>query len=62
MANKHEEDLRVLHQKLNLHTDNSLNKFKQTALVSNVYLWNYLRCSQIFKIVARKNSFAVKSK
>ncbi|XP_054686024.1 centrosomal protein of 290 kDa isoform X1 [Grus americana] len=32
MANKHEEDLRVLHQKLNLHTDNSLNKFKQTAL------------------------------
>ncbi|XP_075285473.1 centrosomal protein of 290 kDa isoform X5 [Opisthocomus hoazin] len=31
-AKKHEEDLRVLHQKLNLHTDNSLNKFKQTAL------------------------------
>ncbi|NXH77678.1 CE290 protein, partial [Hydrobates tethys] len=32
VAKKHEEDLRVLHQKLNLHTDNSLNKFKQTAL------------------------------
>ncbi|XP_032866047.2 centrosomal protein of 290 kDa isoform X1 [Tyto alba] len=31
MAKKHEEDLRDLHQKLNLHTDNSL-KFKQTAL------------------------------
>ncbi|NWJ06223.1 CE290 protein, partial [Crypturellus undulatus] len=29
---KHEEDLRILHQKLDLHTDNSLNKFKQTAL------------------------------
>uniref|UniRef100_A0A663MM95 Centrosomal protein 290 n=1 Tax=Athene cunicularia TaxID=194338 RepID=A0A663MM95_ATHCN len=32
MAKKHEEDLRVLYQKLNLYTDNSLNKFKQTAL------------------------------
>ncbi|NXX75542.1 CE290 protein, partial [Urocolius indicus] len=32
IAKKHEEDLRVLHQKLNLHTDNSLNKFKETAL------------------------------
>ncbi|KFZ67248.1 Centrosomal protein of 290 kDa, partial [Podiceps cristatus] len=32
IAKKHEEDLRVLHQKLNLHTDSSLNKFKQTAL------------------------------
>ncbi|KAM9247903.1 centrosomal protein of 290 kDa [Leptosomus discolor] len=32
IAKKHEEDLRVLHQKLNFHTDNSLNKFKQTAL------------------------------
>ncbi|XP_037244072.1 centrosomal protein of 290 kDa isoform X4 [Falco rusticolus] len=31
-AKKHEEDLRVLHQKLNVHTDNSLNKFRQTAL------------------------------
>ncbi|KFV44841.1 Centrosomal protein of 290 kDa, partial [Gavia stellata] len=32
IAKKHEEHLRVLHQQLNLHTDNSLNKFKQTAL------------------------------
>ncbi|KAM6096205.1 centrosomal protein of 290 kDa [Chlamydotis macqueenii] len=32
IVKKHEEDLRVLHQKLNLHTDNSLNRFKQTAL------------------------------
>ncbi|NXH19921.1 CE290 protein, partial [Bucco capensis] len=32
ISKKHEEDLKVLHQKLNLHTDNSLNKFKQTAL------------------------------
>ncbi|NXL60734.1 CE290 protein, partial [Chordeiles acutipennis] len=32
IAKKHEEDLRVLYQKLNLHTDNSLNKFKQTSL------------------------------
>ncbi|NXW59688.1 CE290 protein, partial [Eurystomus gularis] len=32
MAKKHDEDLRVLHHKLNLQTDNSLNKFKQTAL------------------------------
>ncbi|XP_053922436.1 centrosomal protein of 290 kDa isoform X2 [Cuculus canorus] len=31
-AKKNEEDLRVLQQKLNLHTDNSLNKVKQTAL------------------------------
>ncbi|XP_040450572.1 centrosomal protein of 290 kDa isoform X7 [Falco naumanni] len=31
-AKKHEEDLRVLHQKLNVHTENSLNKFRQTAL------------------------------
>ncbi|XP_025035933.2 centrosomal protein of 290 kDa isoform X4 [Pelodiscus sinensis] len=32
IAKKHEEDLRVLHQKLDLHADSSLNKFKQTAL------------------------------
>ncbi|XP_071621863.1 centrosomal protein of 290 kDa isoform X3 [Heliangelus exortis] len=32
IAKKHEEDLRVLHQKLSLHTDKSLNKFKETAL------------------------------
>uniref|UniRef100_A0A8C3CGL7 Centrosomal protein 290 n=1 Tax=Cairina moschata TaxID=8855 RepID=A0A8C3CGL7_CAIMO len=33
IAKKHEEDLRVLHRKLELCTDNSLNKFKQTALL-----------------------------
>uniref|UniRef100_A0A7M4FSC7 Centrosomal protein 290 n=1 Tax=Crocodylus porosus TaxID=8502 RepID=A0A7M4FSC7_CROPO len=32
IAKKHEEDLRVLHQKLELYADNSLNKFKETAL------------------------------
>ncbi|NXM75645.1 CE290 protein, partial [Serilophus lunatus] len=32
IAKKHEEDLRILHQKLDLHTDNSLNKFKENAL------------------------------
>ncbi|KAJ7329890.1 hypothetical protein JRQ81_016064 [Phrynocephalus forsythii] len=32
IAKKHEEDLRVLYQKLDLHADNSFNKFKQTAL------------------------------
>ncbi|XP_052524486.1 centrosomal protein of 290 kDa isoform X4 [Tympanuchus pallidicinctus] len=32
MAKKHEEDIRVLHQKLDLCTENSLNKLKQTAL------------------------------
>uniref|UniRef100_A0A803TDJ2 Centrosomal protein 290 n=1 Tax=Anolis carolinensis TaxID=28377 RepID=A0A803TDJ2_ANOCA len=32
IAKKHEEDLRILHQKLDLHSDNSFHKFKQTAL------------------------------
>ncbi|NXY25974.1 CE290 protein, partial [Atrichornis clamosus] len=32
IAKKHEEDIRVLNQKLDLHSDNSLNKFKETAL------------------------------
>ncbi|NWS33076.1 CE290 protein, partial [Polioptila caerulea] len=32
IAKKHEEDIKVLHQKLDLYTDNSLNKFKETAL------------------------------
>ncbi|XP_039353022.1 centrosomal protein of 290 kDa isoform X3 [Mauremys reevesii] len=32
ISKKHEEDLLVLHQKLDLQADNSLNKFKQTAL------------------------------
>ncbi|XP_033017659.1 centrosomal protein of 290 kDa isoform X3 [Lacerta agilis] len=32
IAKKHEDDLRELHQKLDLHADSSFNKFKQTAL------------------------------
>ncbi|XP_063252438.1 centrosomal protein of 290 kDa isoform X2 [Prinia subflava] len=32
IAKRHEEDIRVLHQKLDLYADNSLNKFKETAL------------------------------
>ncbi|NWV60138.1 CE290 protein, partial [Malurus elegans] len=32
IAKKYEEDIRVLYQKLDLYTDNSLNKFKETAL------------------------------
>ncbi|MBN3288056.1 CE290 protein, partial [Polyodon spathula] len=32
VAKKHDEELRLLHQKLELHSDTSLNKFKQTAL------------------------------
>ncbi|NWT51485.1 CE290 protein, partial [Erythrocercus mccallii] len=32
IAKKYEEDIRVLHQKLDLYTDNSLDKFKETAL------------------------------
>uniref|UniRef100_A0A670YGZ1 Centrosomal protein 290 n=1 Tax=Pseudonaja textilis TaxID=8673 RepID=A0A670YGZ1_PSETE len=34
IAKKHEEELRVLHQKLDVHVDSSFNKFKQTALPS----------------------------
>uniref|UniRef100_A0A8C3E612 Centrosomal protein 290 n=1 Tax=Corvus moneduloides TaxID=1196302 RepID=A0A8C3E612_CORMO len=43
IAKKHEEDIRVLHQKLDLHTDNSLNKFKETALVSRVKYFHHLQ-------------------
>ncbi|XP_064199085.1 centrosomal protein of 290 kDa isoform X1 [Anguilla rostrata] len=32
LTKKQEEDMRVLHKKLDLHTDTSLDKFKQTAL------------------------------
>uniref|UniRef100_A0A8C2SYM7 Centrosomal protein of 290kDa coiled-coil region domain-containing protein n=2 Tax=Coturnix japonica TaxID=93934 RepID=A0A8C2SYM7_COTJA len=32
LARKHEEDVRILHQKLDSHTENSFNKLKQTAL------------------------------
>lgn len=33
MIRRHHEELRLLHQKLNSHTDTSLNHFKQTAMV-----------------------------
>uniref|UniRef100_H0ZCF3 Centrosomal protein 290 n=1 Tax=Taeniopygia guttata TaxID=59729 RepID=H0ZCF3_TAEGU len=38
IAKKHEEDIRILHQKLDLYTDNSLNNFKESALVSHVFV------------------------
>lgn len=33
MIKRNQEELRGLHQKLDLHTDNSLDRFKQTAMV-----------------------------
>lgn len=33
MIKRHQEELKVLHQKLDLHTDTSLDRFKQTAMV-----------------------------
>uniref|UniRef100_A0A8U8CCF8 Uncharacterized protein n=1 Tax=Geospiza parvula TaxID=87175 RepID=A0A8U8CCF8_GEOPR len=38
IAKKHEEDIRILHQKLDLYTENSLNNFKAAALVSRVFV------------------------
>uniref|UniRef100_A0A8C2Z654 Centrosomal protein 290 n=1 Tax=Cyclopterus lumpus TaxID=8103 RepID=A0A8C2Z654_CYCLU len=32
MIKRHQEELRLLHQKLDLHTDSSLDRFKQTAM------------------------------
>ncbi|XP_075564613.1 centrosomal protein of 290 kDa isoform X9 [Pelecanus crispus] len=62
-AKKHEEDLRVLHQKLNLHTDNSLNKFKQTAseLVKKTSLSlsnnkHFLRLAEMEQTVAEQDN------
>ncbi|NWH65851.1 CE290 protein, partial [Geococcyx californianus] len=63
MANKHEEDLRVLQQKLNLHTDNSLNKVKQTALElvekTSLSLSNnthFLRLAEMERTVAEQDN------
>ncbi|KFM10972.1 Centrosomal protein of 290 kDa, partial [Aptenodytes forsteri] len=63
IAKKHEEDLRVLHQKLHLHTDNSLNKFKQTALElvkkTSLSLSNskhFLRLAEMEQTVAEQDS------
>lgn len=33
MIKRHQEELRMLHQKLDLHSDTSLDRFKQTAVV-----------------------------
>uniref|UniRef100_A0A8C5J5E7 Centrosomal protein 290 n=1 Tax=Junco hyemalis TaxID=40217 RepID=A0A8C5J5E7_JUNHY len=38
IAKKHEEDIRILHQKLDLYTESSLNNFKEAALVSHVFV------------------------
>ncbi|KFP54531.1 Centrosomal protein of 290 kDa, partial [Cathartes aura] len=63
IAKKHEEDLRVLHQKLNVHTDDSLNKFKQTALelVKKTSLSlsnnkNFLRLAEMEQTVAEQDN------
>ncbi|NXU73071.1 CE290 protein, partial [Oreotrochilus melanogaster] len=63
IVKKHEEDLRVLHQKLNLHTDKSLNKFKETALElmkkTSLPLSNnnyFLRIAEMEQIVAEQDN------
>ncbi|KFP64166.1 Centrosomal protein of 290 kDa, partial [Cariama cristata] len=61
MVKKHEEELRVLHQKLNLHTDNSFNKFKQTSLelVKKTSLSNnehFLHLAEMEQTVAEQDS------
>uniref|UniRef100_A0A8C3LD57 Centrosomal protein 290 n=1 Tax=Chrysolophus pictus TaxID=9089 RepID=A0A8C3LD57_CHRPC len=58
IAKKHEEDIRVLHQKLDLCTENSLNKLKQTALVSYVNK-HFLRLAEMEQtVVEQDNSLA----
>uniref|UniRef100_A0A8C8RJS5 Centrosomal protein 290 n=1 Tax=Pelusios castaneus TaxID=367368 RepID=A0A8C8RJS5_9SAUR len=59
---KHEEDLRVLHHKLDLHADNSLNKFKQTALPSLTVPTkkHFIRLAEMEQTVAEQdNSLAL---
>ncbi|NWS56235.1 CE290 protein, partial [Chunga burmeisteri] len=61
MVKKHEEELRVLHQKLNLHTDNSFNKLKQTTLelVKKASLSDnehFLRLAEMEQTVAEQDS------
>ncbi|NWS75767.1 CE290 protein, partial [Crotophaga sulcirostris] len=63
MAKKHEEDLRVLQQKLNLYTDNSLNKVKQNALElvkkTSLSLSNnkhFLRLAEMERTVAEQDN------
>ncbi|NXT25957.1 CE290 protein, partial [Syrrhaptes paradoxus] len=63
IAKKHEEDLKVLHQKLNLRTDKSLNKFEQTALelMKNTSLSpsndkHFLRLAEMEQTVAEQDN------
>lgn len=42
MIRRHHEELRSLHEKLNLHTDTSLDHFRQTALVRSSILLHIL--------------------
>lgn len=65
MIRRHHEELRSLHEKLNLHTDTSLDHFRQTALVSSGILlhiltekdgwkvFNAAACSSVFSASPR---------
>lgn len=39
MIKRHQGELRQLHQKLDMYTDTSLDRFKQTAMVFTVLFW-----------------------
>ena len=63
MIKRHQEELRALHQKLDLQTDTSLDRFKQTAMVhmhpcltlSPVF---YFYCLNSFGVLSYSNSVA----
>lgn len=72
MIRRHHEELRSLHEKLNLHTDTSLDHFRQTALVRSsrseasksqtplhVYLFIYFPISPSLKELMKKPSLKV---
>lgn len=42
MIKRHQEELKLLHQKLDLHTDTSLDRFKQTAMVFTIFFFFFL--------------------
>ncbi|XP_064011013.1 centrosomal protein of 290 kDa isoform X5 [Pogoniulus pusillus] len=60
MSKKHEEDLSVLHQKLNLHADNSLHAFKeelvQKASLALSNRQHLLRLAEMEQTVAEQDS------
>ncbi|NWV42342.1 CE290 protein, partial [Grantiella picta] len=60
IAKKHAEDIRVLHQKLDLHTDNSLKKLKETALAlgkkTSISLSNSKYFHHLEQIVAEQDN------